>query len=48
VERPIAEVDSETADPSVRGARIADLIIERIFAAASLPMPPPSVPMDAP
>jgi hypothetical protein len=32
----MAEANSQTADPSVHGVRISDLIIGRIFAAASL------------
>jgi hypothetical protein len=36
VRPPTAESDSQTANLSVRGVRISDLIIERIFAIASL------------
>jgi hypothetical protein len=32
----MAEANSQTADPSVRGVPISDLITRRIFAAASL------------
>jgi hypothetical protein len=38
--RPKAEIDSETADPSVRSVRIADLITEHILPAVSLPVIP--------